>query len=58
VRAWYGVRVFTDTAATDAVVPGEPALTELLACEERAGATDPYRRVAALTHVIAHRAES
>ena len=25
------------------------------ACEERAGATDPYRRVAALTHVIADR---
>jgi S-adenosylmethionine-dependent methyltransferase len=58
VRAWYGVRVFTDTAASDAVVPGEPELTALLACEERAGATDPYRRVAALTHVIAQRAES
>jgi 2-polyprenyl-3-methyl-5-hydroxy-6-metoxy-1,4-benzoquinol methylase len=25
----------------------------LLACEERAGRTDPYRGVAALTHVIA-----
>ncbi len=58
VRAWYGVRVFTDTAATDAVVPGEPELSALLACEERAGATDPYRRVAALTHVIAQRAET
>ncbi|MGW4212697.1 class I SAM-dependent methyltransferase [Lentzea sp. NPDC004789] len=56
VRAWYGVRVFTDTAATDAAVPGEPALTALLDCEERAGATDPYRRVAALTHVIGQRA--
>jgi SAM-dependent methyltransferase len=56
VRAWYGVRVFTDTAATDAAVPGESALTALLACEERAGATDPYRRVAALTHVISQRA--
>lgn len=55
VRPRYGVRVFTDTAATDAVVPGEPELWALLACEERAGASDPYRRVAALTHVIAGR---
>lgn len=56
VLAWYGVRVFTDTAATDAALPDEPELTALLACEQRAGATDPYRRVAALTHVIADRA--
>lgn len=56
VRAWYGVRVFTDAAATDAAVPDEQELVALLACEERAGATDPYRRVAALTHVIAERA--
>jgi S-adenosylmethionine-dependent methyltransferase len=51
VRAWYGVRVFTDLAPDDAQVP--PDLETLLDCEERAGATDPYRRVAALTHVIA-----
>jgi SAM-dependent methyltransferase len=51
VRTWYGVRVFTDAADTNAAVPGD--LTTLLACEERAGATDPYRRVAALAHVIA-----
>ena len=55
LRAWYGVRIFTDTAASDAAVPGEQELAALLACEERAGATDPYRRVAALTHVIAER---
>jgi hypothetical protein len=36
-------------------VPAEPELSALLACEERAGATDPYRAVAALTHVIAGR---
>jgi SAM-dependent methyltransferase len=53
VRAWYGVRVFTDLAAIDAPLPED--LDALLACEERAGATDPYRRVAALTHVIAER---
>jgi S-adenosylmethionine-dependent methyltransferase len=55
LRAWYGVRVFTDLAPGDAPVPGAAQLAELLACEERAGATDPYRRVAALTHLIADR---
>jgi S-adenosylmethionine-dependent methyltransferase len=54
VTAWYGVRVFTDTAPGDAEPP--PDLQALLACEERAGRTDPYRRVAALLHVIARRA--
>lgn len=49
------VRVFTDQAPDDAEVPDGPALAALLAGEERAAATDPYRRVAALTHVIAER---
>jgi SAM-dependent methyltransferase len=53
VRAWYGVRVFTDLAASDAPTPESPELEALLDCEERAGATDPYRRVAALTHLLA-----
>jgi SAM-dependent methyltransferase len=53
VRAWYGVRVFTDLAASDAPTSDATELEALLACEERAGRTDPYRRVAALTHVIA-----
>jgi hypothetical protein len=48
------VRVFTDLAADDAPLPGD--LDALLHCEERAGATDPHRSVAALTHVIAKRA--
>jgi S-adenosylmethionine-dependent methyltransferase len=56
VRAWYGVRVFTDVVPVDAAPPDGPELTALLECEERAGATDPYRRVAALTHLIARRA--
>jgi S-adenosylmethionine-dependent methyltransferase len=56
VDAWYGVRVFTDTAAQDAPVPAEEELTVLLDCEEKAGSTDPYRGVAALMHVIAGRA--
>ena len=53
VTAWYGVRIFTDTVASDAGPP--PDLRMLLACEERAGRTDPYRQVAALLHVIARR---
>ena len=49
LHAWYGVRVFTDTAADGTAVP-EDAET-LLAAEERAGRTDPYRQVAALLHL-------
>lgn len=55
VREWYGVRVFTDLAGDDAAVPGPEELAALLACEERAGATDPYRGVAPLIHVLAER---
>ncbi|MDX3632870.1 methyltransferase domain-containing protein [Streptomyces europaeiscabiei] len=51
LHAWYGVRVFTDLAADDAGVPGDGDLEALLAAEERAGRTDPYRRVAALLHL-------
>jgi S-adenosylmethionine-dependent methyltransferase len=53
VTAWYGVRVFTDLAPSEAEPP--PDLDALLACEERAGRTDPYRQVAALLHLIARR---
>ncbi|MEU3826781.1 methyltransferase domain-containing protein [Streptomyces sp. SID486] len=49
LHAWYGVRVFTDTAADGAPVPED--LETLLAAEERAGRTDPYRGVAALLHL-------
>ena len=49
LHAWYGVRVFTDTAADGAGLPDD--LETLLAAEERAGRTDPYRRVAALLHL-------
>ncbi|MEU1465331.1 methyltransferase domain-containing protein [Streptomyces sp. NPDC005727] len=49
LHAWYGVRVFTDTAADDAEIPDD--LRTLLAAEERAGRTDPYRSVAALLHL-------
>ncbi|MEU3415117.1 MULTISPECIES: class I SAM-dependent methyltransferase [unclassified Streptomyces] len=49
LQAWYGVRVFTDTAAHNAALPQD--LPTLLAVEERAGRTDPYRGVAALLHL-------
>ncbi|MGW4563805.1 methyltransferase domain-containing protein [Streptomyces sp. NPDC004561] len=49
LHAWYGVRVFTDTAADGAPVPDD--LDTLLAVEERAGRTDPYRGAAALLHL-------
>ncbi|BCJ41738.1 methyltransferase [Actinoplanes ianthinogenes] len=55
VFAWHGVRVFTDTAADDAPLPSAAELHRILDCETRAGSTDPYRGVAALTHVFARR---
>ncbi|MFE9672890.1 class I SAM-dependent methyltransferase [Streptomyces sp. NPDC006259] len=49
LHAWYGVRVFTDTAVDGADLPED--LEPLLAAEERAGRTDPYRGVAGLLHL-------
>ncbi|MEU1281970.1 methyltransferase domain-containing protein [Streptomyces sp. NPDC005805] len=51
LHAWYGVRVFTDGAGGDTAVPPAGELERLLAAEERAGRTDPYRRVAGLLHL-------
>lgn len=50
LHAWYGVRVFTDTA-DDSVEVVQAEVDALLAVEERAGRTDPYRQVAALLHL-------
>ncbi|WP_410538854.1 class I SAM-dependent methyltransferase [Streptomyces sp. KL2] len=52
VHRWYGVRVFTDEGTA---LPGGEAGQRLLAAEERAGRTDPYRAVAALLHLCAVR---
>jgi len=52
---WYGVRLFTDLAADDAPLPGDGTLDAILRCEEQAGRADPYRRVAALLHLVARR---
>ncbi|MEU3350403.1 methyltransferase domain-containing protein [Streptomyces sp. NPDC037389] len=49
LRAWYGVRVFSDLAGDGVAAPAD--LDRLLAAEERAGRTDPYRAVAALLHL-------
>jgi S-adenosylmethionine-dependent methyltransferase len=57
VARWYGVRVFTDTTASDAPLPDDATLDAVVRSEERAGRTDPYRHVAALLHLIAVRAE-
>lgn len=50
--SWYGVRLFTDHWG-DVEPPTEMDL--ILRAEEEAGRRDPYRRLAALTHVIARR---
>ncbi|MFK8908465.1 class I SAM-dependent methyltransferase [Streptomyces sp. YS-3] len=51
LHAWYGVRVFTDNVPNDVQLPSADELDRLLAAEDRAGRTDPYRRVAALLHL-------
>ncbi|MFI2348931.1 class I SAM-dependent methyltransferase [Streptomyces sp. NPDC019443] len=51
LHAWYGVRVFTDNVPNDTELPAADELERLLAAEDRAGRTDPYRRVAALLHL-------
>jgi SAM-dependent methyltransferase len=58
LERWYGVRVFTDTAASDAPLPDDATLDAILRAEVRAGRTDPYRHVAALLHLIAVRADT
>ncbi|PHQ50343.1 SAM-dependent methyltransferase [Streptomyces cinnamoneus] len=51
LHAWYGVRVFCDLAPDEAPPPSGAELERLLAAEDRAGRTDPYRAVAALLHL-------
>lgn len=50
VEAWYGVRLFTDHWGDR---PPPDDLADLLTAEEEAGRRDPYRRLTALTHVLA-----
>ena len=53
VEAWYGIRVASDDVPAEAPAPGEHELAALIEVEERLGATDPYRRLGTLLHVIA-----
>ncbi|MEW2068117.1 methyltransferase domain-containing protein [Streptomyces sp. NPDC007346] len=50
LHAWYGVRVFTDNVAEGTELPADE-LERVLALEDRAARTDPYRSVAALLHL-------
>ncbi|WP_405393251.1 methyltransferase domain-containing protein [Streptomyces sp. NBC_01102] len=51
LHAWYGVRVFTDNVGNEVELPDAEQLARVLDTEDRAGRTDPYRRVAALLHL-------
>ncbi|CAM5716017.1 methyltransferase domain-containing protein [Streptomyces violaceorubidus] len=51
LHTWYGVRVFTDGLPGDLGLPAADDLEALLAAEDRAGRTDPYRTIAALLHL-------
>lgn len=51
--AWYGVRVFTDPVAADVPPPDAETLEFVVAAEERAGATVPYKWLASQLHVVA-----
>ncbi len=55
VARWHGVRVLTDTVPLEELLPPPDELALLLDVEERAGRTDPYRRVAPLVHLLATR---
>ena len=52
---WYGIRALSDSATLDARAPEGDELDVLLAAEELAGRTDPYRQIAPLFQLIAQR---
>jgi SAM-dependent methyltransferase len=53
---WYGVRVAVDMAEHDPAAPADPdEWAALLAVEEHLGATDPFRQLAQLAHLILRR---
>ncbi|ANW20544.1 class I SAM-dependent methyltransferase [Streptomyces clavuligerus] len=55
LHAWYGVQVFTPWGP-DSGLPAAEELERLLAAEDRAGRTDPYRGIAAMLHLCGARA--
>ena len=53
---WYGVRIAVDPGELDPPPPSDPRLlAALLDVEERLGATDPYRQLGQLAHLILRR---
>jgi SAM-dependent methyltransferase len=57
VEAWYGVGLLTVAADADEPAPDDPDTRDaVLAAEELAGRTDPYRRVSPWLHVVGRRA--
>ena len=53
VEAWYGIRVASDDVSVDTPAPEGSALAALLDVEDRLGATDPYRSLGTLLHIVA-----
>jgi S-adenosylmethionine-dependent methyltransferase len=54
---WYGVRIAVDLDELDPAPPSDPReLAALLDVEERLGATDPYRQLGQLAHLILRKA--
>ena len=59
LERWYGVRIAVDLAELDPPAPEDPIrLAALLDVEEYLGATDPYRQLAQLAHLILRRPHS
>ncbi|MGN6871150.1 MAG: class I SAM-dependent methyltransferase [Solirubrobacteraceae bacterium] len=57
LETWYGVRIAVDPEEVDPEPPPDPhQLAALLDVEERLGATDPYRQLGQLAHLILRRA--
>jgi hypothetical protein len=53
LETWYGVRIAVDPEELDPPPPSDPReLATLLDVEERLGATDPYRQLGQLAHLI------
>jgi S-adenosylmethionine-dependent methyltransferase len=56
---WYGVRIAVDMAELDPPPPSDPGqLAALLDVEERLGATDPYRQLGQLAHLILRKTDT
>jgi len=56
---WYGVRIAVDPDELDPAPPSDPRqLAALLDVEERLGATDPYRQLGQLAHLILRKAST